>query len=165
MAANQTENYGLSQWLATDQVVHTDFNADNAKLDAALAGKAEAGTVSALQTVVAAKAEQTALTALAATVPKLAVGSYTGNGTSARTISLGFTPKAVYVCSQEGATHTEGANLHIHLYGGLAVAGSALLDENGTSALSVVSGGFQVTTALYSHTNQSGTIYHYFALA
>ena len=36
MAANQTENYGLNQWLATDQVVRTDFNADNAKIEAAL---------------------------------------------------------------------------------------------------------------------------------
>ena len=54
MATNQTANYDLNQWLSTDQVLRTDFNADNAKLDAALAGKAEAETVSALQTAVAA---------------------------------------------------------------------------------------------------------------
>ena len=39
MAANQTTNYQLNQWEATDQVLRTDFNADNAKIDAALAGR------------------------------------------------------------------------------------------------------------------------------
>ena len=41
MAANQTTNYQLNQWEATDQVLRTDFNADNAKVDAALAGKVD----------------------------------------------------------------------------------------------------------------------------
>ena len=36
MATNHTENYELSQWLATGQVQRTDFNADNANIDAAL---------------------------------------------------------------------------------------------------------------------------------
>ena len=40
MASNQTTNYQLNQWEPTDQVLHTDFNADNAKVDAALASKA-----------------------------------------------------------------------------------------------------------------------------
>ena len=39
MASNYTEYYDLCQWEATDQVQRTDFNADNAKIDAALAGK------------------------------------------------------------------------------------------------------------------------------
>ena len=41
MAANYTEHYELNQWEPADQVLRTDFNADNAKLDAALAQKAE----------------------------------------------------------------------------------------------------------------------------
>ena len=36
MAANYTANYNLCQWEATDQVLRTDFNQDNAKIDAAL---------------------------------------------------------------------------------------------------------------------------------
>ena len=36
MASNYTEHYDLCQWEATDQVQRTDFNADNAKVDAAL---------------------------------------------------------------------------------------------------------------------------------
>ena len=36
MASNYTENYGLCQWEATDQVLRTDFNEDNAKIEAAI---------------------------------------------------------------------------------------------------------------------------------
>ena len=36
MASGQTSNYGLNQWAAEDKVLRTDFNQDNAKLDAAL---------------------------------------------------------------------------------------------------------------------------------
>lgn len=36
MASNYTENYGLCQWEATDQVLRTEFNEDNAKIDEAL---------------------------------------------------------------------------------------------------------------------------------
>ena len=42
MPSNQTTNYGLSQWVKSDQVKMEDFNADNAKIDAAI--KAEADT-------------------------------------------------------------------------------------------------------------------------
>lgn len=38
---NQTENYNLSQWAKTDRILMEDFNADNAKIDAALGGKLE----------------------------------------------------------------------------------------------------------------------------
>ena len=44
MASKYTENYGLCQWEATDQVLRTEFNADNAKVDAALTGLAEKDT-------------------------------------------------------------------------------------------------------------------------
>ena len=35
----QTEHYGLSQWEPTDRILMEDFNADNLKIAAALAGK------------------------------------------------------------------------------------------------------------------------------
>ena len=35
---NATTNYQLSQWDASDRVLRTDFNADNAKIEAALSG-------------------------------------------------------------------------------------------------------------------------------
>lgn len=37
MPTNHTENYQLSQWEKTDKVQMEDFNADNAKIDGALA--------------------------------------------------------------------------------------------------------------------------------
>ena len=42
MASNYTENYGLCQWEATDQVLRTVFNEDNRKVDEALSDLAEA---------------------------------------------------------------------------------------------------------------------------
>ena len=39
---NQTENYQLSLWDAEDRIQRTDFNADNAKIEAALADHAAA---------------------------------------------------------------------------------------------------------------------------
>lgn len=39
---NQTNNYQLSQWDSDDRILRTDFNADNAKVDAALADQAAA---------------------------------------------------------------------------------------------------------------------------
>ena len=82
MAANQTTNYQLNQWEATDQILRTDFNADNAKVDAALVG-------------------------LAGAVLHIATGVYVGNGESSRAFSVPFPPKAVFLCTQSGQTYGE----------------------------------------------------------
>ena len=37
MASNQTSHLGLNQWSAEDQVLRTEFNADNRKIDEAVA--------------------------------------------------------------------------------------------------------------------------------
>ena len=68
MSTYHTEHYQLSQWERSDKVLMDDFNADNAKLDAALASKAEAAAVSALAQAVAGKADQSALTSVTQTV-------------------------------------------------------------------------------------------------
>ena len=39
MASNHTEHFSLNQWLPNDQVIRTDFNEDNAKVDAALSAR------------------------------------------------------------------------------------------------------------------------------
>ena len=56
MPSNHTTNYSLNQWVKSDQVRMEDFNADNAKIDAALAGlsseKADKTALSSLQSVV-----------------------------------------------------------------------------------------------------------------
>ena len=75
MATNHTEHYQLCQWLSTDQVRRTDFNADNAKLATALAGlasgKADASALTSLSATVAQKADASALNALQNTVTAL----------------------------------------------------------------------------------------------
>ena len=102
MSTNQTTNYELNQWLSADQVLRTDFNADNAKLDAALAD---------LEADVSEKASQTALDALSSTVAghtaaiaalgncQIVFGTYTGTGTagSAAPNTLTFSHKPVLV--------------------------------------------------------------------
>lgn len=73
MASGQTANFGLNQWAAEDKVIRTEFNEDNAKIDAVLAE-----------------------------IPTIVTGSYVGDGSASRFINLGFTPKAVYICHESG---------------------------------------------------------------
>ena len=62
---NQTPNYQLNQWEKTDRIQMEDFNADNAKIEAAIKNL-ETSTAQALA---------------AAGNCKIAVGSYVGTGT------------------------------------------------------------------------------------
>lgn len=65
----QTENYQLNQWEQSDRILMEDFNNDNAKLDAALAG--QGSQLTALAASLAAKGNC-----------KIAITSYTGAGGS-----------------------------------------------------------------------------------
>ena len=164
MASKYTENYGLCQWEATDQVLRTEFNEDNQKVDTALnklsaqmETKADQTTLNTLSAAVLKKADQSALTAVASTIPKIVVGSYTGNGAQSRTISVGFTPKAVFVNTSYGAAYTLHSN-HFY-YGGLAVQGKPLKWDSSDypmSFLSIVDGGFSVTfQSAYGHNSMT----------
>ena len=150
MASNQTENYGLNQWLATDQVVHPDFNADNAKIDAALAGKVD----------------QTDVDELAETVPKLVAGSYTGDGAATQTITLGFTPKVVLVFSRRGYTTAPGLSNILRYYGGLAVTDGPAISGRSITVVAIQTNGFQVTEDAdnYVEANETDEQYYYLAL-
>ena len=113
--AQKTANYQLNQWEPEDDFLRTDFNEDNAKIEAALNLKCA-----------------------------VIVGSYTGNNAAERTISLGATPKAVFVCSRSGIAGESGL-----IYGGLAVTGSGVNSMNsGTvyspAAVEITEGGFIV---------------------
>ena len=68
----KTQNYQLNQYEPQDNFLRTDFNADNQKIDAALAQKCE-----------------------------IYIGNYTGDGRDSRAFSLGFQPKAVLLTSAE----------------------------------------------------------------
>ena len=82
MASKYTTNYNLCQWEASDKVLRTEFNADNAKIDAAIAAvdsrvdglsstvsdKASTSALNSLKTTVNGKASQSALDSLTTTV-------------------------------------------------------------------------------------------------
>lgn len=163
MATNQTSNYQLNQWEPTDQVLRTDFNADNAKLDAAIAelesGKADQSALSALSSTV---------TSLSLNLTKLTFGSYVGNDAASRTISLGFTPKAVLVFTSFGATY-DGLEYSSSHYGGLASMDHPIQSKSSSKlVLQVVPNGFAVAYEFTGSgdrvlTNEMGVTYHYIA--
>jgi len=66
---NQTSNYQLNQWGAADRILREDFNRDNAKIDAALAGMAAAQSELAAQIANCGNCS-------------ISITSYTGTGTS-----------------------------------------------------------------------------------
>ena len=149
MATNHTTSYELSQWLSTDQVLRTDFNADNAKLDAALAETAAA-------------------------IPSILTGTYTGDGEEVRTISLPFSPRAVFVCTQWGETSYYSPGCY-YGYGGLALAGKpARIVYGGGGSVSsadfitITVSGFQVVcqeqSGIKAYSNVRNEVYHYIAL-
>ena len=91
MASNYTENYGLCQWEATDQVLRTEFNEGNAKMDTAIAENA------------------TAITALTAQLAqtgncRIETFTYTGTGTygEENPTRIQFSGKPVFFMVYEG---------------------------------------------------------------
>ena len=93
--ATYTSNYQLHQWVPSDNFLRTDFNTDFQKIDAALAalnsGKASAGTVSSLQSAVS------SLQSAMGGKLELRSGSYSGNGSTGRVISVGATPRILFI--------------------------------------------------------------------
>ena len=175
MASNHTEHFSLNQWLPDDQVKRTDFNENNAKIDAALndlsgglAEKADQAALDALAAEVAKKATTAALEALSkklASMPCLVTGTYTGDGTDSRLISLGFQPKALLVMREEGYSARPYTDDY---YGGLALPGKpvCLQTSYGTNyILTIESKGFRVyyNRDRYILSNQKDTNYYYLA--
>ena len=68
---NRTPNYNLNQWEKSDKVLMDDFNADNAKIDAALKGEAGARAAgdAALQAALSAKGNCRIRTTVTSTSP------------------------------------------------------------------------------------------------
>ena len=175
MASNHTEHFSLNQWQADDQVLRTDFNEDNAKIDSALkdlaaaqAEKADQSALDALAAEVAKKAATAAQDALSkklASMPCLVTGTYTGDGAESRLISLGFQPKALLVMTDEGYSARPYTDDY---YGGLALPGKpvCLKTVYGTDyILTVESQGFRVyyNKSKYVFSNQKEFNYHYLA--
>ena len=97
----RTQNYNLCQWEASDRILRSDFNSDNAKIDAALAAGA-----------------------------KIATGSYTGTGEYGEehpnTLTFDFVPKFVLI-RMEGTHFDYGLTLFSPLSSGTpSVTGSTI---------------------------------------
>jgi len=177
MASKQTEHLKLCQREAEDEVLRADFNVDNTKIDAAVSSlerkldTAKAETQRKLDTVAAeaqqkldeAEARLDAAKADVAGLTKYAVGSYTGNGVAGgQVIQLGFTPEAVIVWPQAGATCASYSSFQV--YGCMALAGLPS-QMDGRMLLKVVDGGFQVyRDGPHVGPNDLDTVYFYLAL-
>ena len=170
MASNYTENYGLCQWEAGDSFVRTEFNQDNARIDAALKDledtKAEQAAVDSLTTAVAGKAEQAALENLSDTVElkcRMKTGTYTGNGTNYRdsqTIDVGFPIQAVLVENRAG---NRSQAVNAATLGGLALKGTSLYNDETLVSISGSSFTVYVGGQYKGNLNREGTTYLYVA--
>lgn len=139
-----TQHYGLHQWAAEDDFLRTDFNEDNAKLDAALAG-----------------------------MPKIATGSYVGTGTygynNPNSITFPFQPKFVFLIANNGIAQPTFFLWNCHGATGYNSSGACpvfFTDPNGTAGVS-----YSGTTMTWfspqnslSQLNASGTTYTWFIL-
>ena len=125
--AAYTEHYHLHQWEPEDNFLRTDFNEDFRVLDKALALK-----------------------------PEILSGSYTGDDARSRDISLGVSPRAVFVVRQDGAMQSD-----MYTYGGLALQGAPVTMRDG-NLVEITSSGIRVARGdliegrFYADANRSG---------
>ena len=140
--ASYTTNYGLHQWESTDDFLRTDFNTDFQKIDAAIGGA---------RTLAEGRAD-------------VVTGTYEGSGSTTRTITLGFQPKAVLLFCAGGMT-AYGGGAYI-IYGGLALPGHPVVDygHNNEVAVEIVSTGFRLHRDIYRNVNNDNVTYYYLAL-
>ena len=156
MSTNHTTNYNLCQWLATDQVQRTDFNADNAKIDAALAdlenNKAALTDLEPLES---------SIQQITADLTKLTFGTYSGDDAVSRTINLGFTPTAVLLFDSYGRTMTSSGTAYY--FGGLAIGNHSVVNPSSDMVLQIVANGFMVYCSEKVRSNDANFTYHYIA--
>ena len=147
-STNKTQNYQLNQWVTTDYVLMSDFNADNRKIDEALSAKAN-----------------------------ICYGSYVGNGTggigSPVQLSFSFAPAVVIVTGPGGYGGEEHSTCVIFVRNNAAAGYTAVCDGTSRSielacswngnALSFnsLSGG---ANAALEQLNAQGESYYYAAL-
>ena len=154
MASSYTQNYKLCQWEAEDKVLRTEFNADNAKIDAAIA--AVDRRVDTLSSTVGGKASQSALNSLSQTVSRhgeaisklgnclFYATSYVGTGTQDESnppsLTFPHRPMVVFIsCGHRRLTLVQGSSSYV---------GS---DGNGAAVTAAWSGKSVSWTSRYSY--------------
>ena len=130
---NYTQNLHLPQFAETDRIHHDDFNTAFAAIDTAVAGKSG-----------------------------VAFGAYNGDGTAERTITLGFTPKIVYLCTRWGLAGNHSGDGYC--YGGLVERDHPIVHRSQNCA-EIVNGGFVVRTPNgFTRMNSQSEVYYYVAI-
>ncbi len=101
---NQTPNYQLPVWAASDLIRRVDFNGAFAAIDTALKANADKG------------AALTAALGAGGSTCRIACGSYTGTDTfgaaSPNTLNLGFKPLLVVLINTESTASNEGLDIN-----------------------------------------------------
>ena len=104
MASQQTPNYRLARWEGTDRILVEEFNDNWDKIDTAIKGNAGAiaAEVSARES-----GDSTLQTTLQAALAKcgncqIFVGTFTGDGAAARTLTFSGKPLYLLVTTVEG---------------------------------------------------------------
>ena len=151
---NQTEIHGLSQWEKPDRILMEDFNADNQKIEQALAGMA--GAQSEMQTALALCGNC-----------KIVYGSYKGKGNygsgNKNTLSFDLPPIFVMVIPNNYINNKDAVRLNLLKN----VPYSIGCPENSGYLNTVSWSGNQVQwygSDTYGQFNSSSYTYHYFAL-
>ncbi len=157
---NRTTNYNLCQFEETDRVRRTDFNEDNAKIDAAV--KAVDRRVDGLE---ASKADKTALAAVEAKISRIVTGTYAGTGGSSgvRRISLPGRPKLVLIRTDyPNTSHHDEAIAITDICLCRCDTYSSLSVDPPTSGYALENNGF--TVPANCDQNYSGSTQHYMAI-
>ena len=157
---NRTTNYNLCQFEETDRVRRTDFNEDNAKIDAAV--KAVGRRVDGLE---ASKADKTALAAVEGKISRIVTGTYAGTGGSSgvRRISLPGRPKLVLIRTDyPNTSHHDEAIAITDICLCRCDTYSSLSVDPPTSGYALENNGF--TVPANCDQNYSGSTQHYMAI-
>lgn len=157
---NKTANFQLTQWEKTDRIMMEDFNRDNAAIDAALKGNADAVAAE----TAARDEEKKALQALIGQRGNCFVefGSYTGTGNRLRTMT--FSHKPILVIIRNCTNYS--SPLHLVMIQGAANANGYENSSAASVALAWSGNSVSITTsssAAYSF-DRSDEQYFYAAL-
>ncbi len=154
MASNYTSNYGLCQWEPGDKVLRSEFNGDNAKLDAAIKavdsrvdGKASNSALNSLKNTV--NSLSTTITGQGNTLEKkgncqVVVSTYTGDGKNSRTHTFPKKPVMFFII---------GNALMFVGYGS-----TWAMNHDGSFAINTAWSGTSVTLSVNAITNQARAI-------
>ena len=154
MASNYTSNYGLCQWEPSDKVLRSEFNGDNAKLDAAIKavdsrvdGKASNSALNSLKNTV--NSLSTTITGQGNTLEKkgncqVVVSTYTGDGKNSRTHTFPKKPVMFFII---------GNALMFVGYGS-----TWAMNHDGSFAINTAWSGASVTLSVNAITNQARAI-------